>query len=181
VFSKLFVHYSNHLLFQFVDISRSIFIFNVKHGFCLTLNWHLTKIVPIQKLDQPSQMCSKVRKFVRIFKIQLHKDVEKFKSNPLVLKKWNLVYKWKIPIIESLVFNVLGNFQNYKLLDNCTKISWFIDSKNSKVDRMPSIWMMSKIIVQNWVEMRNKWMVKVQLVIQTQIYWSLIICIWSLH
>jgi hypothetical protein len=38
-------------------------------------------------------------------------------------------HHWKIN------FNVLGNFQNYKFLDNCTMILWFVDSKNSKVDR----------------------------------------------
>jgi hypothetical protein len=37
-----------------------------------------------------------------------------------------MVHKWKIVIIESLVFFVLSSLHNYKFLENWTKISWFI-------------------------------------------------------
>jgi hypothetical protein len=46
-----------------------------------------------------------------------------------------VIQKWKIPTIESLVFEVLSTFQNYKFCEDCTKIPCFIDSEHSKVDR----------------------------------------------
>jgi hypothetical protein len=68
--------------------------------FLLTLNRHLTKTVPIQKLYQPSQMCPKVKNFQRIFKIL---NIKSFKKNKNKNKK-DLIQKWKIPNIESLFF-----------------------------------------------------------------------------
>jgi hypothetical protein len=41
----------------------------------------------------------------------------------------------KILTIESLVFEVLSSFQNYKFCEDCTKIPCFIDREHSKVDR----------------------------------------------
>jgi hypothetical protein len=46
-------------------------------------------------------MCPKVINFVRILKIQFGRVVEDFKLNPLIFN--DLVQKWKIPTIESLV------------------------------------------------------------------------------
>ncbi len=70
-------------------------------SFELTLNSHLIKTVRIQKSNEPSQMCPKVINFVRILKIQFGRVVEDFKLNPLIFN--DLVQKWKIPTIESLV------------------------------------------------------------------------------
>jgi hypothetical protein len=48
----------------------------------------------------------------------------------------------------------LGSFQNYKFLEDYTKIPCFINNENSKVNRRHLL-----NDVQNWVEMRKKWMV----------------------
>jgi hypothetical protein len=45
----------------------------------LTLNWHLTKTVPIQKLDQFPQMHPKIMDLIRILKIWLSRVVQDFK------------------------------------------------------------------------------------------------------
>jgi hypothetical protein len=80
----------------------------------------LTKTVPTQKSDQPSQMGPKVMDFFRILKFQLGRVVEDFKLNLLDLEK-----KWSGSEMESLVLKVLGSFQNYKFLDNWTSIGRF--------------------------------------------------------
>jgi hypothetical protein len=61
----------------------------------------------------------------------------------------------EIPTVESL-----GSFQNYKFLEDCTKIPYFIDSKNSQVNRRHLYECCEKSNVQNRVEMRKKWIDK---------------------
>jgi hypothetical protein len=47
--------------------------------------------------------------FVEILKIQFGRIVLNFKLNPLIKKKKDLAQKWKIPIVEILVFKILGS------------------------------------------------------------------------
>jgi ribosome biogenesis GTPase A len=63
--------------------------------------------------------------FVEFLKIQLSRVVKDFELNPLVIKKKDLVQKWQIPTIESLVFKILGNFQNYKFLEDWDQDTMF--------------------------------------------------------
>ncbi len=72
--------------------------------------------------------------FVGIFLIQLNRVGEDFKLNPSIYNFLN-DSKMEIPIVKSLVFKVLGTFQNNKFLEDCTKIPYFIHSKNSHVNR----------------------------------------------
>jgi hypothetical protein len=51
------------------------------------------------------------------------------------LKKWYLGQKWKIATLESLIKKFWGNLQNYKFLEDWIKIPFFIDTKNSRLDR----------------------------------------------
>jgi hypothetical protein len=56
-------------------------------------------------------------KNVGIKKYQLHRVVKDFNLNVSICKKnGDLNEKWKIVTIESLVFLILGNFQNCKFL-----------------------------------------------------------------
>jgi hypothetical protein len=70
-----------------------------------------------------------------------------------------MVHKWKIVLVESLVFLVLSSFHNYKFLEDWTKIHWFINnSKFTIARRHPHDWC-GKKIAQNGIAMREKWMV----------------------
>ncbi len=73
--------------------------------------------------------------FVEIFKIQLGRVVKDFKLIPSIFKKIGFDSEMKIPTVESLVSKVLGSFQNYKFLEDCTKIPYFIENKNSNINR----------------------------------------------
>jgi hypothetical protein len=71
-------------------------------------------------------MCPNVMNFVRIKKIQLNRVGEDCKLNPSIFSFLN-DSKMEIPTFESLVKFFLGSFQNYKFLEDCTKIPYFID------------------------------------------------------
>lgn len=86
--------------------------------------------------------------------------VEDFRLYLSVLKKWDLGQKWKIAMLESLIFEIWGNLQNYKFLEDCIKIPFFIDTKNSRLDRKHPYEWCRKEIVWNGVEMRKKWIVQ---------------------
>jgi hypothetical protein len=90
------------MIWNFVEFSHQF----LKSSLHLTLNWHLTKTVPIQKLDQLDQfpqMQPKIMDLIRILKIWLSRVVEDFKVNLSADKTWDLVQKWKTSSIESLL------------------------------------------------------------------------------
>jgi hypothetical protein len=93
------------MIWNFVEFSHQF----LKSSLQLTLEWHLTKTVPIQKLDQFPQMHPKIMDLIRILKIWLSRVVEDFKVNLSADKTWDLVQKWKISTTESLFLLVLGS------------------------------------------------------------------------
>jgi hypothetical protein len=109
----------------------------------------LTKTVPIQVSDQPSQMWPKVMNFVGIQLERTSSWIFWFLKNRICFRNGTF---------ESLVFNVLRTFQNHKFLENSTKIPCFIEGKNSKVDKRHLCEQCGKNIVQNQVRWgRNGW------------------------
>jgi hypothetical protein len=51
------------------------------------------------------------------------------------VKKIDVVEIWKIPIVESEIFLVLGSLDNSKVLEILTLLPFFKDRKNSWVDK----------------------------------------------
>jgi hypothetical protein len=65
---------------------------------------------------------------------------------------------WQIPTIESLVFKILGNFQNYKFLEDWTKIPCFIYGKHYKVNKGVYMSDVEKILCKTKLRWgRNGW------------------------
>jgi len=94
-------------IWNFVELSQQF----LKSSLHLTRNWHLTKAVPIQKLDQLLQMHPKIMDLIRIFKIWLIRVVEDFKVNLSADKTWDLVQKWKISTIERFFLKFWAAFR----------------------------------------------------------------------
>jgi mannose/cellobiose epimerase-like protein (N-acyl-D-glucosamine 2-epimerase family) len=99
----------------------------------LTLNWVLTKIGPIQKMNNPTlptpQNILKSHTYVRILKFYLNEIEQDFKLNVLVKK---MKFGWEMENCHCYTFHffVLGNFKNESFwrlgLRFTIKVWWYI-------------------------------------------------------